>query len=243
MYVVLGKVYENLKEISEEYNININNIRHYIKSHGEDKLEKYIIDRNIKVNGLTFKNRGEACKHFGVKYNSVYEKEKKERISTEEAINKLIQVKERKRIYVRLNGKEFKSIRDLAKYLEVNEKTLSRYIKRYGDCNKAIERVKEDIINVREKRESDYKLFGKSFKSKKEIASYFELSYNTISKSKNLSLTISTLVYERDILDNIGDIYIIKLGDTKYFVLDSELEKILLRKEYDEKFLLERKLE
>lgn len=243
MYEIYGRYYESLKEICEEYELSINNLRHYIKSHGESSIEDYIKRHNILVNGKKFNSLSKACIFYDVKYNSVYEKIKRKGISIEDAINSILKNKRNNKVIVEIDGEEIKGIKELANRLKVNERTVSKYVKKYEDIEQAIEFIKRDVIEAREKRKESYHIFGKRFKNKKEIASFYNISYTSINKSKNIKETVKELVYEKDILEEHGELKIIKINNIICFTLEQELEKVLLYRDFDSKFLEERKLE
>lgn len=201
------------------------------------------------VDGLRFHDKKLACVYYGVKCTSVNYRMSIKGETLEEAIHALLN---KKREYVIL-GKKYEMLKDIAEDFRIDKIRFYGYMNKYNKENddSLIEEYVRKQLNLEEKEE--LVVFGKHYKKLCDLEREFKLARNqlkeyTNSKKKTreeLEDKIRHIMYKRYIINKVGTINIVRIPDSEQvvFVLDSELDRLLLYKEYDETFYRERELE
>lgn len=197
------------------------------------------------VNGITFEDKKFACFYYNLHYQSVLYKMKYQNKTLEEAINSLLL---KKREFV-IFGKKYTKLDDIANEYGIDRVRFYGYMNKYNkDKNDKI--IEEYIKKQLKKEKKEIRAFGKRYERICDLERYFKLARNQlkgIEKEGQIKLEnkLRQIMYKRYIINKNGDVNIVKVPDSDriVFVLDDELDKLLLYRDYDNNFYEERKWE
>jgi len=134
----------------------------------------------IKINGLTFCTKKEACKFYNMNYNAVYQKARRHNLTFNQMLENIAN-----HSYAFIdNGIVIETQADVARIFHISTNSINRYMKRHNmtlqevyNHYKARELAKAN--NVHQFRQS-FKIKDKIFYSKSDIYKFFHISEATI---------------------------------------------------------------
>ena len=171
---VLGKYYENIESACLAHKVSYDAVLRRIRLYDEtaDKAIR-ILKETVEyvINGEKFvdKNKKEICEFFNISSKSVDSLSRKNKISFEESCEYFIN-----KSLLRINGKDFKSFSDAARFYGLNVESL--YLKKNDGLSE------EDAINEMLKKRILFN--GKSYESLKAACRQLGISYNAVWKQR-----------------------------------------------------------
>ena len=133
------------------------------------------MSKPITLEGRTFKSIKEAAEYYNLKYNTIFVRLRRG-WTLEEAFELVDIDSKNKAKEITVEGKSFISIAEAARYYNLEYETVRLRLRNKGwSIEEAFELVKR-----KDTRNKEITVEGRTFKSIKEAAEYYNLKYNTI---------------------------------------------------------------
>lgn len=148
---ILGKDFKNLVEACEFYKVKLSSFYYFKKANNiedNDEVFKLLLDRQEKNknehDGLTFNTRKEMCDHFGISYDTYYNRIRMG-WKKEDALNI--------KVIVDHEGNEFKTIKEMCRNYDISVNVFNARLKRNWSLERSLteplnKKLKADMIEL-----------------------------------------------------------------------------------------------